>query len=278
MAYAKPADAAFLIGPDVRRSISFTATDVNGGAATATWDVVGANTPPRVSTEAPAVTVPHWFDQGSATYLAAASLSTFVDDDGDPLVADASTGSAICRGEALTAGTVNVVCAVPWVAGDPLLTNLPILVTTHALTATVRDPWSSASAATSLTVTNRPPRLTGASFAIATACTTGQCCDSKCSSYSRGAAAGTGAIATPAVDDDGDPISVAYSWVGTCVNVTSLNPYTCFSGSCPEVWFSLCKVPPTCINPQPATGTFDMSMYDGVDPVLGTFTISGTCP
>ncbi len=278
VAYGGPADAAHLIGPDVSRSISFTATDVNGGAATATWNVVVTNRPPRVSVEAPAVTVPHWFDQGSATYLAAASLSTFVDDDGDPLAAEAGTGSAICRGESLAAGTVNVLCSVPWVAGDSYLTNLPLLVTTHALTAAVRDPWTSASAPTSLTVTNRPPRLTGESFSIPTACTTGQCCDGECSYYSRGAAAGTGSIATPAVDDDGDPISVAYSWVGSCVNVNPPGAYTCFSGSCPEVSFSLCHVDPACVNLQPATGTFDFSMYDGVDPVLAHFTVSGTCP
>jgi hypothetical protein len=279
VAYAKPADAAFLIGDGVTRSIQFTASDVNGGVASATWDVVVTNRPPRILTAVPARSVPHWFDPTSSAYLATAWLSRFVDDDGDPLTPDASTGSALCRAEeSMWIGTVGVDCAVPWVSGAP---TLPALAITHELTATVRDPWSDASAATSLTVTNRPPRFTGGPIQITTVCITGTCCDGAppaCYVWSQGAASGTSAIATPVVDDDGDPISIGYGSVGSCAQVSSSASYTCPSASCPPVEVSLCGVTPACVRPPPASGTITLAFTDGVDSGTDSFDVTGTCP
>ena len=278
VAYAGPADAAFLAGDGVTRSIRFAATDVNGGTASTTWDVVVTNRPPRVVEQVGVLSVPHWFDPIRSEYVATAALSTFADDDGDPLALDPSPGGT-CRWESLSGGTAGVRCRVAWTSGAP---TLPALVMTgHLLSAIVRDPWSSVSVGSALTVTNRPPQFGGGPIQIATVCVDGACCDGVppvCYAWSKGAASGAADIATPVVDPDGDPISIGYGSVGGCAQVTSGVSTTCPSASCPPVQITLCGVAPACVPPPPAADTITVAFSDGVDSGTAAFGVSGTCP
>ncbi len=272
--YGDPGDGAFLIGPDVSRSISFTATDVNGGVGGATWEVRVANRPPRVVGAVPSLEVPHWFDAGGSRYRAVASLSTFVDDDGDPLSLDAGTGS-ICAGRRLAPATpaaAEVECAVPY-PGTPAANAIAGL---HSVVVTVRDAWGAVSATTNLTVGNRAPRLAQASVAISPACSQGKCClivDRICEAYTVNQAPSSTVAPSPLTDDDGDPILVTYAPQDSCATASPPSQ-VCAPAAC-VAELSLCGG--SGCGGSSTLGTVAATATDGDLATASSFTVTAAC-
>lgn len=242
--YGGPADGAYLIGPGVSRSIGFTATDVNGGSAATAWTVTVTNRPPRLVSQVPALTVGHAFDAAGSQYLATATLSRFVDDDGDPLLPVAERDPQ-CLGRAVSGGSVVVECSVPY-AGVPVANHLAGV---HVFDAGVSDPWQATTAPTQLTVTNRAPQQAVGSVSTSRSCTTGACClldpvDKVCLSWKVSCPAASGASPAVATDPDGDPITIGYAGDG-CVSA-SPSLVTCVPGACPGETYSVCGFTNVC--------------------------------
>jgi len=277
--YGGPADGAFLIGPGVSRAIAFTATDVNGGGATATWEIRVTNRPPRVVAPVTALEVPHAFDAGGSRYRATAALATFADDDGDPLSLDAGTGDPICAGARLSPATpaaAEVECSVRY-AGTPAANAIAGL---HAVTATVRDAWAAAPAATNLTIGNRAPRLGATSISLTPGCSQGSCCDfdpvdKVCLAYYWTQAATTASMPSPVIDDDGDPVLVSYAVSGTCLSVSPASEL-CGPVGCSSLTLSLCGRPRTC-SATSASGDVSTTMTDGDLSAAAVFRVAASC-
>lgn len=273
--YAGPADGAYLIGPGVSRTVSFTATDVNGGVGAASWDVRVGNRPPRVAGAVPSLSVPHAFDAAGSRYLAAASLSTFVDDDGDPLSLDAGTGTPICAGKRLgptKPAPAEIECATPY-AGTPAANAIAGL---HAVTATVRDAWAATSATTNVTVGNRPPRLAAALVTLTPQCQQGTCCllGPPCESYRWAQSATSATVPSPLTDDDGDPIIVTYAAQGTCATAAPASQ-VCAPNAC-TAQLSLCGSGYVC-GGSSTSGDVAATATDGDLSTSTTFTVAGSC-
>lgn len=276
--YSAPADGAYLIGPGVSRTVTFTATDPNGGVSAVTWDVQVTNRPPRVAVSVPALAVPHGFDVASSRYVAGAALSSFVDDDGDPTSLDPATGSAVCAGKGLSAATpraAEIECAAPY-AGTPAANAIAGF---HAVTTTVRDAWAAASATTNLTVVNRAPRLTSSTVVLAPPCTRENICcrmaePGFCDEYFWTQGPTTASRPPPLVDDDGDPMLVGYTWpAGGCASV-SPSSHLCGPVAC-QVELSLCGAPRACGTS--TSGTISFTATDGDLGAAGAFTVTGGC-
>ncbi len=276
--YGGPADGAFLIGPGVSRAVAFAATDVNGGIGAASWEIRVTNRPPRVVAPVTSLSVPHAFDAAGSRYLAAATLATFADDDGDPLSLDAETGDPICAGARLTPATpaaAEVECAVPY-AGTPAANAIAGL---HAVTATVRDAWASTPATTNLTIGNRAPRLGATSIVLTPGCSGGGCCefdpvDRVCVGYYWTQAETTATRPSPVVDDDGDPMLVDYAVSGTCLSVSPTSQL-CGPGGC-SVTLSLCGQPRTC-SATSTSGSVSTTMNDGDLSSAAVFQVVASC-
>ncbi len=273
--YGAPADGAHLIGPGVSRTISFTATDGNGGTGTATWEIRVANRPPRVVAAVPALEVPHSFDAVGSRYLATASLSTCVDDDGDPLSLDPATGSPICSGKRLTPASpaaAEIECATPY-AGTPAANAIAGL---HAVTATVRDAWTGTPAATTLTIGNRAPRIASPTVTLTPACSRGTCCffDTVCESYRWYQSPSADTVPSPLTDDDGDPILLSYGASGTCAAASPASQ-VCAPGAC-IAQLSLCASGFSCGGTS-SSGDIAATATDGDLSTAGTFTVTAAC-
>lgn len=275
--YGGPADAAYLIGPGVSRTITFAAVDANGAIGSASWEIEVTNRPPRVVAPVTALEVPHTFDAGRSRYLAVAALSAFADDDGDPLWIDAATGDPICAGQQLEPTTLaaEVECAVPY-AGVPAANAIAGL---HAVTATARDPWAGTPATTNVTIGNRAPRLTSGTMTLSPSCSTGTCClvdpDTKvCQDYymTQGVAAAT--IQPPLSDDDGDPMLLTYAAQGSCATISPSSD-VCVPGSC-SVDLSLCGHVRAC-GATATSGIISTVATDGDLSLATSFTAAASC-
>jgi hypothetical protein len=210
--YGAPADAAFLIGDDVSRSVTLAVSDVNGGAVSRTFDLVVGNRPPRATTVPAEVSVPHSFDAASSRYLASATVGTWVDDDGDPLLG-APTNSPVC--DTFTAGVdFRVSCSLPFL-GAP---NVAVFATRHGVSLRVRDPWAmSAERLIDVVIQNRSPVLAVSSLASTMTCSTGSgCCifiDRVCEQAKIDYSSGDVFLVRPFVDPDGDPLELGVAGV-----------------------------------------------------------------
>jgi hypothetical protein len=243
--YGQPSDAAFLIGPDVRRRVELWVADGNGGRGSTGWDVTVANRPPHLATAVASASVDHAFDAVGQRYVAEAALSTFVDDDGDPL-ALALAGDPLCDGLAERQGTALVTCALPY-GGRP---GVQAFAGTRTLRIDSRDPFEAgASQSTALEVRNRAPRMLATAVQLQTTCAPLNVC---CSTD-------TGAkgclepdfrfdpvSAAPVllVDDDGDPLDVALAPSDSCL-AAAAPAQPCPAGGC-ALGLSMCGARAAC--------------------------------
>ncbi|HTN52089.1 MAG TPA: hypothetical protein VML50_06770 [Anaeromyxobacter sp.] len=221
--YGAPGDAAFLIGGQgLERSIVFRVKDVNGAQTDQTWPVVVANRPPVLASAPASVAVDHTFDAAGSRYLAAATLSSWSDPDGDPLSPGAPTGDPACAELAMlptwSGANAAVLCSLPYV-GTPALANF---AGPHAVQVRARDPWavSSAVGVTTVTVGNHPPRLTASPASATVSCGTGACCaweDGVCLDLRRSFSGATVTVPAQVWDDDGDPVAPLASPSAACL-------------------------------------------------------------
>ena len=273
--YASPSDAALLVGPSVVRRADLTVVDANGASATGGFLVVVGNNAPRLSAPVAAAAVNHSFDAAGGRYLAVAPLSTWVDDDGDPLY-PAVSGDPACSTVAEQQGTAWVTCALPF-AGSAAV---GAFAGSHPLSVTMSDPFGpGASQATALTILNRAPRLVASSALLPAACTpTSACCEpgaGRCSSPDVAFGPGSATVGL-AVDDDGDPVSLSLGASG-CLSAQAANAgaAACPATGC-EATLSLCGLPSQCMTVFPE-GTLSVTASDGLDFVQGTLAVSSVC-
>jgi hypothetical protein len=234
--YSAPADAAHLIGgAGLERSITYGIRDVNGAATTESWPIVVGNRPPVVTVTPAPFTVDHLYSAVASAYEAEATLSTWIDPDGDPILAvpGASTGDAACAQLVLVAGVAHVSCSVPF-AGAPAAGSI---AGSHAVTEHVKDPWAEAATAPTVTFTiaNRPPAIAPAPtvWVPVTGCSfTTTCCDwgtdpetglPECLATEDYYGGGSTTVTGRWSDPDGDPLDVT---------LAGESPQVCTPGAC----------------------------------------------
>jgi hypothetical protein len=273
--FGQPSDASWLIGPDVHRRVDLVVADANGARASTGWDVVILNRAPRLGTAVPSTSVDHTFDAAARRYVAQAPLSTWVDDDGDPLSL-AVAGDPLCPGLEERQGTAWVTCGAAW-SGVPAAGTIAGI---HSVTVSSRDPFEAGpSQATSLEVRNRAPRLLAVASAIGAACTiSSKCCvyDSEigvCGQRDYTLAPASASVSL-VVDDDGDPLDLAAVPSGACLS-SSMPAQPCPATGC-QVGLSTCGTGWVCGANDP-TWTLSLTASDGLGSVSGLVRVGGFC-
>jgi len=261
-----PGDAAHLIGGlGLSRTVAYAVADANGAEGAAVWDVVVDDRPPRVTTAVASASVPHRFDSAISRYLASATLSTYVDDDGDPIEPVPGTGDAVCTSLSIAGQTLKVDCALAY-AGFAIANQF---AGPHPLTVQVRDPWAaSAPASPVVTIQNRPPRMVSANYTLPGTCNlvSKTCCATDpgppvvCIEHATGFDAVTLLVPPGVADDDGDPVQLTFA--GDACAGASATPPICLPSQCPQLALQLCGKPPSC-SPNPSSGTVAATVTDG---------------
>jgi hypothetical protein len=273
--YTRPGDAAFLIGPGVRRHVDLLVADVNGARGAAGWDVTISNRAPRLVTAVTTTSVDHSFETAAQRYAAQAALSSWVDDDGDPLSLSVA-GDPLCAELDERQGTAWVTCSLAW-SGVPAAGAIAGI---HALMVSARDPFEAGpSQTTSLEVRNRAPRLISTPVLVRPACSfTSKCClfDTEigvCAERDYVIAPAT-ASAPLVVDDDGDPLDLAAVPSGPCLT-SSMPAQPCPATGC-QVGLSTCGASWVCGTYDPAW-TLAVTASDGLGSASGQVRVVGAC-
>ena len=274
--YAKPSDAALLIGPGVSRRVELVVADVNGARATAAWSVEVANRPPRLTVPVATTSVDHTYEASFLRYAAQAGLSTWVDDDGDPLLLSVG-GDPSCIDVVGRQGTAWVTCSSPF-EGRP---DPGRLVGNHPLAVSAADPFESGpSQQTVLEIRNRPPRLTGTPLVVTMPCRVDRavCC---ISDPQKGTCLGndlqymeTSLAVGVVVDDDGDPLDLAAGASDGCLAAGAV-PQPCVGPAC-SVVLTLCGNRTSCGEWAPG-GSLSVTASDGLASMSGPFVVQGDC-
>jgi hypothetical protein len=253
--YLAPGDALFLVGgTGLRRAIRYAVTDVNGAAAEAVWEVRVANRPPRLVAALDAAAADHGFDGPSLSYRASALVSSYVDDDGDPILQRGGTGDGDCAAldPVVGSGSPRLRCRRVY-AGVP---EAHLFAGLHAVTLVLGDPFETiAPRPFALTIGNRPPRITE-SIPIVTACAQSSppvCCragpppERLCLDEAFDAGPGSIVVPPPVVDDDGDPVQISFeAGAGASAEPGAM---TCTPATCPNVTLSVQPVTSACAGP-----------------------------
>jgi hypothetical protein len=277
VAHTGPSDAAFLTGPGVHRRIELTVADANGARASTSWAVAVGNRPPRVAAAVSSAAVDHLFDAGTRRYIAEAPLSTFVDDDGDPVELSAS-GDPACGEVSARQGTAWVTCSLAWTGGTA---GLASFAGSHALLLSSRDPFGpGASQASTIAIGNRPPRVLAAQVDLPVTCRpTTTCCElgtsyPKCAYYDH-IWPSAGAARVMVVDDDGDPLDVGAASSLGCLETTLPASQPCPAGGC-TVGVAMCGGRSACGTFVPE-GSIALSASDGVASSRGEAWVYSVC-
>jgi hypothetical protein len=274
--FAKPSDAALLIGPGVSRRVDLIVADANGARASVGWDVEVTNRPPRLAVAVATASVDHGYEAPFQRYAAQAALSTWVDDDGDPLLLSVG-GDAACTEVVERQGTAWVTCSTPF-TGRP---DPGRLVGVHVLAASAADPFATGPAQeTSLEVRNRPPRLAVQNVTMGMPCVADRnvCCSTDppkgiCPEYDT-LYVETSLTTPVVVDDDGDPVDLATTATGGCLSATAA-PQPCVGAACSPT-ITMCGIRWYCGANVPV-GMLLVAAGDGLARVAGTIDVAGTC-
>jgi hypothetical protein len=274
--FTKPSDAGLLIGPGVSRRVELIVADANGARASAGWDVEVTNRPPRLAVTVATVSVDHGYEAPFQRYAAQAALSTWVDDDGDPLLPSVG-GDPACTEVVERQGTAWVTCSTPF-TGRP---DPGRLVGARALTTSVADPFASGpSQETLLEIRNRPPRLVVRDLTVVMPCVADRtfCCSVEpkgiCPEFNSLFVATS--VTTPVVvDDDGDPLDLSTAATGGCLSAAAVAA-PCAGAACDPV-LTMCGDSWACGAWVP-TGGLSVSAGDGLASITGTVDVLGSCP
>lgn len=275
--FSVPSDAALLIGPGVARRVELVVADANGARASTAWDVEVTNRVPRLVAAVASASVDHTYEASFQRYAAQAALSTWVDDDGDPLL-PSLTGDPTCGEVVERQGTAWVTCSSPF-TGRP---DPGRLIGPHALTASMADPFASGAAQQAvLEIRNRAPRLLGSVVVVTMPCLAHRdvCCfesPDKGTCVEHDFQFVETSLTTPVVaDDDGDPLDLATVASGGCLTAGTTPP-ACLGAACAPA-LKLCGDPSLCGAWTPG-GTLSVVTGDGVDRVTGSISVDGVCP
>ncbi len=275
--YARPSDAALLIGPGVSRRVELIVADVNGARASTAWDVEVTNRVPRLVTPVASTSVDHTYEASFQRYAAQAPLSTWLDDDGDPLLVSVA-GDGSCPEVVERQGTAWVTCSSPF-TGRP---DPGRLVGIHSLAVSIADPFAAGPAQqTALEVRNRAPRLVAPTLFLPMPCDVDRvgCCVSdpeKGTCIERDLQFVQTSLATElVVDDDGDPLDLATVASGDCLTAGAA-PAACVGATCAPV-LTMCGNRSFCGEWTPVGG-LSVDAGDGVARTTGPITVEGVCP
>ena len=273
--YLAPEDAlSFIGGSGLRRAIRFAVSDPNGGTGEVAWNVVVANRPPRLVTAADAATADHTFDEGSRSYLASTPVSSYVDDDGDPIVQRGSTGSAVCPSLDPATGRGSPVLRCRHIyPGRP---DVLAIATTHPVVVALGDPFEAVEPRPfRFTVLNRPPRVL-AEVSIPRSCTPSVpslCCqrgpppDRLCLAEAFDSLPASVTVPPPVADDDGDPLTLNFA--ASAKASASPASLTCTPGTCPPVTLSVEAFSSSCTET-----TITASVNDGASSATARMALS----
>jgi len=253
--YQAPGDALSLIGgPGLRRAIRYAVADVNGASGEAVWEVRVANRPPRLATAVDAATADHGFDGPSLSYRASTPVSSYVDDDGDPILQRGSTGDPDCASldPVLGSGSPRLRCRRVY-AGVP---EAHLFAGTRTVTLVLGDPFESmAPRSFAFTIGNRAPRISR-NIPIVTTCVQSSpplCCrtgpppERACLDEAFDAGPGSIVVPPPVVDDDGDPVRITFEpGAGAAADPAAM---ICPPSTCPNVTLSVEAVADACAGP-----------------------------
>ena len=275
--FTRASDAALLIGPGVSRRVELVVADVNGARASTAWDVEVTNRVPRLVTTVASTSVDHTYEASFQRYAAQAALSTWLDDDGDPLLFSVA-GEAACPEVVERQGTAWVTCSSPF-TGRP---DPGRLVGIHSLTVSVADPFAAGPARqTALEVRNRAPRLLAPTVFLSMPCDVDRvgCCISdpeKGTCIERDLQFVETSLATAVVvDDDGDPLDLATVASGGCL-AAGASPAACVGAACAPV-LTMCGNRSFCGEWTPAGG-LSVDAFDGLARLAGSISVEGVCP
>ena len=274
--YTKPSDASLLIGPGVSRRVELVVADVNGARASAGWAVEVTNRPPRLTAPVATAAVDHTYEAAFQRYAAQAGLSTWVDDDGDPLLLSVG-GDPSCTDVVERQGTAWVTCSAPF-DGRP---DAGRLVGNHPLVVSAADPFETGAAqATALEIRNRPPRLSGQVIRLEMPCLADRfaCCTpglekGTCEEYDYQFVE-TAQTTAVVVDDDGDPLDLSVVATGGCLSARAV-AQPCAGAACDPL-LTMCGVLAVCGQWAPGGG-LTVSAGDGVASVAGPIAVDGDC-
>jgi hypothetical protein len=272
--FTRPDDAAFLLGPDVRRRVDLVVADVNGARGAAGWDLSISNRAPRLSAAVPGAAVDHRFDAATGRYLAQAALSSWVDDDGDPVELSAA-GDPLCATVENRQGTAWITCSAAY-PGKPAAS---VITGTRSIRVSARDPFGAGAAqSTTLEIRNRAPRLLASAVALPTTCTRSSvCCEidpvgHACTGFGMGYASASAAVPL-LVDDDGDPLDLAATSSGDCL-AAGVPPASCPAEGC-AIGLSLCG-DLVCGGTRPG-GRLALAASDGLGSVSADVPVDAAC-
>ena len=272
--YNTPGDAAFLIGPSVRRRVDLVVADVNGARGTTGWDVAISNRAPRLAAVVATVSVDHTFETSAQRYAAQAALSSWVDDDGDPIAFSVS-GDPLCPDIADQQGTAWVTCRLAY-PGRPSVSSFAGI---RSIGVGARDPFEAGpSQVTTLEIRNRSPRPLASAVEMRTTCTRSSVCcgidpvTHACQGFEMRYAP-VSATVPLVVDDDGDPLDLALVASGGCLAV-GVPPASCAPVGC-SIDLSLCG--DQACAPWTPTGMLALSASDGLGSVSTDLPVNGVC-
>lgn len=117
------------------------------------------NRPPVPVDGATNLAAGHRYDAALKTYLASATLVTFVDPDGDPLVPVASLGDAACGRFTEAGGQVSVTCQAAFTVAPSAVPTLGGFAGPHLLRPRASDAWNGTTAEVTLDVTSQAPAV-----------------------------------------------------------------------------------------------------------------------
>jgi hypothetical protein len=272
--FTKLGDAAFLIGPGVRRRVELVVADVNGARGSAGWDVSVSNRAPRLAAAVATASVDHTFETAAQRYAAQAALSTWVDDDGDPIEFSAS-GDPLCTDVATRQGTAWITCSAPY-PGKP---GASLITGTRSIQVTPRDPFEEGPAqGTALEIRNRAPRALATAVSIRTTCTaTSVCCEidpvgHACTGHGVGYAPISAQVPI-VVDEDGDPLDLSTTTTGDCL-AAAAPPAACPPDGC-AIGLSLCG--DLVCGGVPPGGVLAITASDGLGAVSAEIPVDSGC-
>lgn len=271
--YDDPSHALHLIGgTGLERSVELAVSDVNGARSAASWTVVVDNRPPvLVSTPAP-FTVEHSF--ADLAYGATATLSSWSDPDGDPLlpVPGSPSGDPRCSVVVDASGVARAECSLAFL-GVPAVANF---AGTHAVTQHVQDPWTPAPPRTAtFTIGNRPPSIdSSATHLYGGTCTVTGCCSyiagEGCVVVRSTSPAGSSAVPSRWSDPDGDPLGVDASPSATITPA----PIVCMDSSC-SLPLTLAQLTSVCGD---EAEVLPVTVTDGAAAATFSLTVERGCP
>jgi hypothetical protein len=164
--YDTPSSALWLRGGEgLARTVTLTATDANGGTASAAFSIDIADQPP-VMLSGGEQSPTHTYDPVARVFLSQPAIGRWGDPDGDPLTYAIQSDPECSTSGVQGNGTVQLRCSRPFTT----MSSLAGFLQERKATVVVSDPWGSIASSVTFRIGNRPPVVNASTFAPRVAC------------------------------------------------------------------------------------------------------------